>query len=126
MDATQVFDYVVKGLLAIGGLAGMAGLLSVRAQKRKLLSESGRTDAEADSVLADAQSKRTAREISMIEPYERIQARMQGELDDVYAEIDRLKDYIETLVEVIRKAGVPVPDMPPKKPRHSPATTPVD
>ena len=124
MDVHVALDYLVKAILTAGGVGGITALFMVRSQKRKLVAESGKTDAEADSVLADAQAKRTAREISMIEPYERIQKRMQGELDDVYAEIDRLKEYIETLVTVVRRAGVPVPDMPPKKPRHSPATTP--
>lgn len=108
-------DIALKILVAVGGLAGASALFMVRAQKRKLIAESGKTDAEADSVVADAQSKRTAREISMIEPYERIQARMQRELIDVYAELDRLKAWAELMAEALRGAGVAVPPMPAKR-----------
>lgn len=108
-------DIALKILVAVGGLAGLSALFMVRAQKRKLIAESGKTDAEADSVFADAQFKRTAREISMIEPYERIQARMQRELIDVYAELDRLREWAELMAEALRGAGVTVPPMPAKR-----------
>ena len=119
MDPVQVLDWVLRGLLAIGGIGGLVALLTVRAQKRKIVADTGKTDAEADSVLADAQAKRTQREISMIEPYERIQARMARELHDAYAEIDRLKAWCAMMTEAMRAAGIPVPDEPPKVVRSS-------
>lgn len=110
-----MIDIALKIFVVLGGSAGVTALFMVGAQKRKLVAESGKTDAEADSMLADAQSKRTAREISMIGPYERIQARMQAELNDVYAELDRLKEWAEQMATALRGAGVPIPPMPPKR-----------
>lgn len=109
-----VLDTLVKVVVAFGGLAGLGSFFMVRQQKRKIVAESDKTEAEADSVLADAQQKRTAREISLIEPYERMHRRMAEELVDLYAEVDRLKAYTEMLAQMLRNAGLPVPPMPPK------------
>ena len=119
MDPVSVIDWGLRALLALGGIGGLVALLTVRAQKRKIVADTGKTDAEADSVLADAQAKRTAREISMIEPYERIQARMSRELRDAYAEIDRLKAWCGLMAQAMREAGIKVPDEPPKIQRVS-------
>lgn len=119
MTAAQWLDVIVKILVGIGGLGGMTAFLMVRAQKRKLVADTGKTDAEADSVMADAQSKRTAREISMIEPYERIQARMSLEIEELYDKVDRLQKWAEMMAHSLRAHDIPVPDMPPKKePQH--------
>lgn len=115
MDAMLIMEWTVKVVIAIGGLGGIAALFMVTTQKRKLMADTGKTDAEANAVLETAQSTRTAREISMIEPYERIQARMQHEMDDLYAEIDRLKAWAESLAGVLEANGLTVPPMPPKK-----------
>lgn len=115
MKVEAVLDVIVKVLVALGGLTGVGAFFMVRSQKRKLVADTDKTEAEADSVVADAQQKRTAREISLIEPYERMHVRMAAELDDLYAEVDRLKEYIQTLAQVIRGAGVEVPPMPRKR-----------
>lgn len=107
-------DAVVKILVAIGGLSGLGAFFMVRQQKRRIVADTDKTEAEADSVLADAQQKRTAREISLIEPYERMHKRMAEELVDLYAEVDRLKAYTEMLAQMLRNAGLPIPPMPPK------------
>ncbi len=124
MTAAETVDLIVKVLVGVGGLAGVGALFMVRAQKRKLLADTGKTDAEADSVLADAQAKRTAREVSLIEPYERIQNRLSRELDEAYAEIDRLKDWVALLTDAMKAAGIHVPDEPPKVHRQHPTTDP--
>lgn len=86
----------------------------VRAQKRKLLADTGKTTAEADSVVADAQSKRQQTEVSLIEPMRIIQNRMTEEMKDLYARVDRLQAWAESMVEVLRKNNLPVPEMPPE------------
>ena len=108
-------DTFLRILAVLGGLGGLGALLMVGVQKRKILSETGKTNAEADSVAAEAQAKRTAREVSLIEPYERVQTRMVKEMEDLYAEVDRLTTYVETLVTILRNAGLQVPPMPPKR-----------
>lgn len=119
MTANEWVDLILKLILAAGGIGGITALFMVRAQKRKLVADTGKTDAETDSVLADAQAKRTTREISMIEPYERIQARMARELQDAYAEIDRLKAWCASMAAAMRAAGINVPDEPPKITPHT-------
>lgn len=119
MTPEDVVDWIVKIVVALGGLGGITAFFMVRAQKRKLIADTGKTDAEADSVMADAQSKRTAREISMIEPYERIQARMSLEIEELYDKVDRLQAWAEMMADALRKNGLPIPDMPPRKePQH--------
>jgi len=107
--------YVVTVLVAFGA-AGLVSLLTIKAQKRKLLSESGKTDAEADTVLADAYSRRAATQVTLLEPYERVMRRQQEEIDEQAAEIKQLRRYIETLTNALRKQGVEVPEMPDRVP----------
>ena len=97
---------------ALGGLGGIGALFMVRTQKRKLLADTGKTVAEADSIVADATSKRTDREARILDMYERGMANMQERLDDAEAKIDRLTEYVEVLVVALRAAGQPVPPMP--------------
>lgn len=106
----------IAQLLIGAGVSAVIALFLVSAQKKKLLSESGKTDAEADLVLTDAFTRRAAAETSLLEPYERIQARMQREIDNLGSEVERLRNYIDTLCQVIRDQGVAVPPMPPKHP----------
>ena len=87
----------------------------VRAQKKKIVSESGKTDAEADQAFSEAYHRRASTQVTLIEPYERIQARMQEELDEYADRVDRLEEYIEVLVSIIRQSGVPVPPPPPRR-----------
>jgi len=107
--------YVVTVLVSLGA-AGLVSLLTIKAQKRKLLSESGKTDAEADTVLADAYSRRAATQVTLLEPYERVMRRQQEEIDEQAAEIKQLRRYIETLTNALRKQGVEVPEMPDRVP----------
>lgn len=107
-------DVIIKVILAAGGLAGLGALFMVNAQKNKLVADTGKTHAEADNVVAEAQQRRTAREISLIEPYERMHDRMQRELSEAYQEIDRLKLWVRSLMDACRAAGIEVPDEPPR------------
>ncbi len=101
-------------LAGLGGVGGVTALLLVRTQKRKLLADSGKTDAEADSIMADAQTKRVDREARVLDMYDRGMQSMQERLDDAEEKIDRLTTYIEILVQALRAGGQPVPPMPPK------------
>ena len=112
MTPGEMVDWGLRILVALGGLGGVAGFLMVRAQKRKVISESTKTDAEADSILADASGKRTDREGRILDMYERGMNSMQERLDDAEAKIDRLTNYVEVLVGALRAAGQPVPPMP--------------
>jgi hypothetical protein len=98
-------------------------LLTVRAQKRKLISESGKTDAEADAAFSEAYHRRASTQVSLVGPYERVMDRMQEELDEANERIDRLTTYVETLVDIVRGAGLAVPPMPrpPDPPPRRPA-----
>lgn len=114
MEPTQVIDWGIKALLALGGLAGIGSLFLVRAQKNKVVAESGKTDAEADSVLADASLKKTNREARILDMYERGMASMQERINESEERMDRLTEYVEVLVSALREAGQPVPPMPPR------------
>ena len=120
MGIAELVTLIVQILVAVGGLAGIGALLMVSAQKRKLVADTGKTDAEAENVLADAQAKRTAREVSLIEPYERVQTRMQQELEEAYEELDWMRDYLHMLTNALRQAGIDVPPEPirPWRQRH--------
>lgn len=107
-----ILDVLFKVLLAVGGVGGVTALFMVRAQKRKVVSETGKTDAEADSVLADASLKKTMRETAILDMYERGMANMQERLDEAEERIDRLTEYVEVLVTALRSAGSSVPPMP--------------
>lgn len=112
MTAAEIGKYVVQILLAIGGAAGLLSLFTVRQQKRKLLSESGKTDAEADTVLADAYSRRAATQVTLLEPYERVMERQQREIEEQADEIRWLKACVEALTHALREQGIDVPHMP--------------
>lgn len=108
----QVVNLIVQILVGLGGLAGVVSLFTVRAQKRKLISESGRTDAEADAAFSEAYHRRASTQVSLVQPYERVIDRMQEELDEALEKIDRLTAHVETLADIIRGAGLAVPPMP--------------
>lgn len=112
-DGLTIF---VQILVAAGGLSGVGALLLVAAQKRKLVAESGKTNAEADTAFSEAYHRRASTQISLIEPYEKMTARLQTELDKANERIDRLEKYVNTLVGIVRESGMTVPPMPPKDP----------
>lgn len=111
-ELAQVVDWGIKILLAVGGLGGLAAFLTVRAQKRKIIAESGKTDAEANSITADAAMKKTDREGRILDMSERVLESMQERLNDAEGKIDRLTEYVEILVQQLRDNGVAVPPMP--------------
>jgi hypothetical protein len=111
----QLIDLAVKVVIAIGGLGGVAAFFMVRAQKRKLLSETSKTDAEADNIVADAQGKRTdQRWINLLDTGDKMLKQMQDRLEDAEDRIDRLTEYVEVLVQALRTTGTPIPPMPKK------------
>ena len=99
---------------AAGGIGGITALFMVRAQKRKLLADTGKTEAEADSVTADASSKRTNRESRILEMQQELNEGIAARLARAEEKADRLTEYVETLVAALREAGVAVPPMPKK------------
>ena len=103
--------FTVQVLVAVGGLAGVVNLLLLTSQKRKLVAESGKTDAQADKEFSEAYHRRASTQISLIDPYERMTARLQVELDKANDRIDKLEAYVETLVGIVREAGLPLPPM---------------
>ena len=107
--------FTVQIIVAVGGLAGIVNLLLLTGQKKKLVAESGKTNAEADAAFSEAYHRRASTQITLIEPYEKMTARLQHELDKANNRIDRLEIYVDTLVGVVRDAGLPVPPMPPKE-----------
>lgn len=111
---------VVQILVALGGLSGVGALLMVTAQKRKLVAESGKTNAEADAAFSEAYHRRASTQISLIEPYEKMNYRLQIELDKANARIDRLTEYVEVLVREMRANGIAVPPMPKKESDEQP------
>lgn len=111
MTAFEIGKFLIQVLL-VSGAAGLVSLLTIRQQKRKLLSESGKTDAEADTVLADAYSRRAATQVTLLEPYERVMERQQQEIEEQAREIRWLKDCVEALTQALRAQGIAVPAMP--------------
>jgi len=112
MTPEGIVSVIVQCVVALGGLAGVVSLFTVRATKRKLIAESGKTNAEADAAFSEAYHRRAATQVSLVEPYERVIDRMQEELDEALEKIDRLTTYVENLVDIIRTAGLAVPPMP--------------
>ena len=115
MNISDAVALLVQVIVAIGGLAGLTSVLLVSSQKRKLVAESGKTNAEADVAFSEAYRQRATTQVTLIEPYERIQARMQSEIDEQAEKIDRLEIYIEVLVDLLRQQGVSVPPKPPRR-----------
>lgn len=114
MTFAQWMDVIIKILVGLGGLSGVTAFFMVRAQKRKLAADTGKTEAEADSVMADASSKRTSREAMVLDMYEKGMSNLQERLDDAEGKLDRLTAYVEVLVQELRSNGVAVPPMPRK------------
>lgn len=114
MNASQAVDLLIKIVLAAGGVGGICALFMVRAQKRKLVADTGKTDAEADLITQQAQAKKTDREGRILDMSERVLKSMQEQLDNAEDKIDRLTEYVEILVHALRDAGQPVPPMPAK------------
>lgn len=108
----QIIDWAIRFLLTLGGAGGLTALFMVRTQKKKIVSESGKTDSEADSIAADASLKKTTREAAILDMYERVMSNMQERLDEAEERMDRLTEYVEVLVQSLRAAGQPVPPMP--------------
>jgi UTP-glucose-1-phosphate uridylyltransferase len=115
LSPAEIATLVVQIIVAIGGSAGIVSLAMVSSQKKKLVSESGKTDAEADAAFSEAYHRRASTQVTLLEPYERIQTRMQAEIDEYADKVDRLEEYVELLIEVLRNAGLPVPPKPPKR-----------
>jgi hypothetical protein len=115
MSPAEIATLVVQIIVAIGGSAGIVSLLMVSSQKKKIVAESGKTDAEADAAFSEAYHRRASTQVTLLEPYERIQARMQAEIDEYADKVDRLEEYVELLIEVLRNAGLPVPPKPPRR-----------
>lgn len=114
MTGAEIGTLVVQILVGLGGLAGISSLFLVRAQKRKLVADSGKTDAEADTAFSEAYNRRAATQVSLIDPYERVMGRMQEELDEANDRVDYLEAYITLLVDAMREAGITIPPRPPK------------
>lgn len=129
IDWAVWIDYGLRGVLAIGGLAGVAALLTVVQQRRTVASNAGKTDAEANLILTDVANKpvdshteRADRLLTMQERFmEKAMQNMQKRLDDTEAQLgdalgrlDQLTTYVEVLVQALRGHGHPVPAMPRK------------
>lgn len=119
MPAADLATLAIQLLVAVGGIAGISSLLMVRAQKRKLIAESGKTNAEADTAFSEAYHRRASTQVDLVAPYERVMDRMQDELDEANERVDYLESYIETLVEAMRAAGIAVPRRPPRPQAHT-------
>lgn len=119
MTAAEVVTLAIQLLAGLGGVVGITSLFMVRAQKRKLVAESGKTDAEADAQFSEAYHRRASTQVSLVEPYERVMDRMQDELNEANERVDYLESYIETLVEAMRAAGIAVPRRPPRPQAHT-------
>lgn len=112
MMSSDTLTFVVQIIVALGSLSGVGALFMVAAQKRKLIAESGKTNAEADAAFSEAYHRRASTQISLIEPYERMTFRLQNELDKANSRIDRLTEYVEVLVDIMRENDITVPPMP--------------
>lgn len=110
--SSDTLTLVVQIIVAVGGLSGVGALFMVAAQKRKLIAESGKTNAEADAAFSEAYHRRASTQINLIEPYEKMTNRLQNELDKANTRIDRLTEYVEVLVEIMRDNDITVPPMP--------------
>lgn len=110
--SSDFLTVAVQILVALGGVSGIGALLMVTAQKRKILADSGKTNAEADKEFSEAYHRRASTQINLIDPLEKMNARLEKELDKANARIDRLTEYVEVLAEKLRENHIPVPAMP--------------
>lgn len=109
MDWVRLAVELILGLAASGCLLG---LLMLRAQKRKLLSEAGKTDAEASGLLSGADAQYISSRIMLLEPYEKVMNRLQRELNEANDRIDALENYVEVLIASMRAQGMQIPVRP--------------
>lgn len=107
-----VLDWVVRLVLAVGGVSGIGALILVGTQKKKLVAEAGKTVAEADSIMSESGLKRTDREAKILDMSERLLEQLEEQNREANRKVDRLTEYVETLVFALRAAGAPVPPMP--------------
>lgn len=112
MTWVEIGKWAVQ-LLVGGGIAALVSLLLVGPQKKKMLADSGKTDAEAEGELAEAYDRRADAQIKLLDPYQRTQEYMQQRIDDLEENERRLRRYVEQLCEALRGAGIKVPEAPP-------------
>lgn len=74
---------VIQIVLAIGGGASLIGLIKVRADKKKILSEANKTDADSLAVISGAA-------ISLVEPQNAQVIVLQHRLDGANSQIEEL------------------------------------
>ncbi len=120
MDWVRLAIELILGLAASGALVG---LLMLRQQKRKLLSEAGKTDAEATGLLSGADAQYISTRIMLLEPYEKVMNRLQRELNEANDRIDVRENYIEVLIAAMRDQGMHIP-LRPRFHQDSPPTPP--
>lgn len=81
---------LLQWLGALGGIGGVIALMTVRAQRRKLLSESHNID-------ADAATKLSAASLALLEPARQEIDRLQKQLGEARAEVGALQAEVSTL-----------------------------
>lgn len=77
------WNALAQVLIAIAGLSALAGFLKVSADKRKLIADAEKTDAEATAVVVQ-----TA--LGLLEPYAQQVTMMQARLTGANEQIDQL------------------------------------
>lgn len=86
----SVAETILNWSGVLGGAAGLTTLVTVRAQRRKLLSESKSVDADAAAKLSEAA-------VELLEPARR-------QVKDMEAQLDRATDRISRLEEALSSA----------------------
>lgn len=120
MTVSNWVDLVIKVVVALGGIGGVTAFFMVRAQRNKLIADTGKTEAEAESLSADAYLKQQQSELNMVAVYrqgvqdlQRDLAKAEAKIDEQGQKIDALTEYIETLIHMIREnTSLPVPPRP--------------
>lgn len=82
--------WVLAILGALGGAGGLVALLTVRGQRRKLLSES-------HSIDADAATKLSAASLELLEPARQEIGRLEKKLTSALAQVDALQAEVGSL-----------------------------
>lgn len=123
MNLLVVAQIITAIIAALGGSAGLVMFFTLRATKRKLLAEAGKTTAEGDKTDAEAAEILARASAGMLSPFEATIASLSRQLAAANAEIEdlnrklraankrvgELEDSVATLTRRVDAAGTPEP-----------------
>lgn len=95
---TDIAASVFAAIGALGGTSALIALLKLRADKRKILAEAGKTSADAAAVIQGSA-------VALLQPLREEIARLSGEVTELRGKVHTLSVELETARAQLRERG---------------------